>query len=339
MLDNFDNATYLSQVRKLRSLGIEAIKQYPIGKYELKFINHGENTTFKVITKKKNYLLRIHCRSFRSKAAFLEELKWLDSLSRKTNILVQKPLRSRSGELIINLKNDRVGHSRYCDVLEWQDGYIKNKKTPSTFYEVGKLIGQLQKYTIKSKHRNYWDANGLIGKHATLGALSQLRGEYPRYTKKIEALRSYLHKKLKQYEKKNSKRLSLIHADLHFGNMIWNKGDVRPIDFDDCGYGLEMYDLAVTLAQSSHFFKKIGQKQAHLNKHAFLEGYQKYKELTDEDVKILPYLVAVRELAMLGWLYERSDNPELANYLKGNIGIRIQKAEKYIKQADQQKYF
>lgn len=339
MQDNFDNATYLSQVRKLRSLGIDALKHYPIGKYELKFINHGENTTFKVITKKKNYLLRIHCRSFRSKAAFLEELKWLDSLSRNTGILVQKPLRSKSGELIIYLKNDQMGHYRYCDVLEWQDGYIKNKKNPNTFFEVGKLIGELQKYTIKSKHRNYWDANGLIGKKATLGGLYQLAGDYPRHTKKIETLRSFLHKKLSHYEKKNPKRLSLIHADLHFGNMIWNKGDVRPIDFDDCGYGLEMYDLAVTLAQSSNFFKRIGNKQAKLNKQALLEGYQKYKELTAEDIKVLPYLVAVRELAMLGWLYERSDNPELAKYLKGNIGTRIHKAEKYIKQADQQKYF
>jgi Ser/Thr protein kinase RdoA (MazF antagonist) len=43
----------------------------------------------------------------------------------------------------------------------------------------------------------------------------------------------------------------LIHADLCLGeesNVLFHKGQARPIDFDDCGYGHWIYDLAVPLA-------------------------------------------------------------------------------------------
>lgn len=339
MKDEFEQSTYLSQVRKLRFLAIDALKEFSVGKYDLKFINHGENTTFKVVTKKKNFLLRIHCRSHRTKAAFLEELKWLDFLSMQTSIKVQKPIRSKNGDFIVFIGNSKVGHSRYCDLLEWQEGHIKNKKTPKTFYAVGKLIGELHRNTIKSKHRLYWDAEGLVGKNATLGGVPALYNEFPQYAKKIESLRCLLFKKIKAYEKRNHHKLSLIHADLHFGNMIWNKGVVQPIDFDDCGYGLELYDLAVTLAQSSSYFIKIGKRKSSLQKAALLEGYRVHKELTNEDLRILPYLVAVRVLAMLGWLYERSDNPKIRTHLNEYISARIQRVEKYVELARLETYF
>ena len=339
MKDKFDQSTYLSQVRKLRSLAIDALKEFPIGKYELKFIHHGENTTFKVITKKKNYLLRIHCRSHRTKAAFQEELKWLDSLSKKTSLSVQKPIRSKRNSFIVYVGNEKVGHQRYCDLLEWQDGHIKNRKSSKTFFQVGKLIGELQKNSIKSKHRHYWDAEGLTGKNATLGGLPAVYSDFPKQAKELERLRKFLNQKLKRYERKNGHKLSMIHADLHFGNMIWNKGVVQPIDFDDCGYGLELYDLAVTLTQSSVYFKKVGKKQAALSKKALLDGYRTFKTISDDDLEILPYLVATRVLAMIGWLYERRDNPRLESYLKKSLSMKIKLIKQYIKQAEEKKYF
>ena len=42
----------------------------------------------------------------------------------------------------------------------------------------------------------------------------------------------------------------MIHADLHFGNLVWNQSQGTPIDFDDCGYGSKLYDAAVFLLSS-----------------------------------------------------------------------------------------
>ena len=39
----------------------------------------------------------------------------------------------------------------------------------------------------------------------------------------------------------------LIHADLHYENFLFHDGVARAIDFDDCGWGFYLYDVAVTL--------------------------------------------------------------------------------------------
>jgi Ser/Thr protein kinase RdoA (MazF antagonist) len=39
---------------------------------------------------------------------------------------------------------------------------------------------------------------------------------------------------------------NLIHADLHQHNYLFHNGRVRAIDFDDCGWGHFLYDIAVT---------------------------------------------------------------------------------------------
>jgi hypothetical protein len=41
----------------------------------------------------------------------------------------------------------------------------------------------------------------------------------------------------------------LIHGDLHQANYLCDGWDVRAIDFDDCGWGFRLYDVAVTLSE------------------------------------------------------------------------------------------
>jgi Ser/Thr protein kinase RdoA (MazF antagonist) len=39
----------------------------------------------------------------------------------------------------------------------------------------------------------------------------------------------------------------LIHADLHFGNVVFASNDMHAIDFDECGPGYWVYDIATAL--------------------------------------------------------------------------------------------
>ena len=44
----------------------------------------------------------------------------------------------------------------------------------------------------------------------------------------------------------------LIHADAHLDNVLFDGQQARLIDFDDCGFGYRIYDVAVALWELRH---------------------------------------------------------------------------------------
>ena len=75
-MTEFENATYRSQVRRLRALAQSALRHYDVNVLSLKFINHGENATFRVQAKDgRKYLLRVLRGGYHTDRAVNAELK------------------------------------------------------------------------------------------------------------------------------------------------------------------------------------------------------------------------------------------------------------------------
>ncbi len=93
----------------------------------------------------------------------------------------------------------------------------------------------------------------------------------------------------------------MIHADLHADNLLAGGDRLTVIDFDDCGFGWHVYDMAVALwhQQRSPRFAAI---QA-----AFVRGYRSRRALSDETVAQIPMFLLVRGLAQIGWLLQRPE--------------------------------
>jgi len=298
----------------------KVVLKYPVQVRRLDFIHHGENATFKVSAKEGNYLLRLHRDGYHTQQAILEELKWMESLSEKTNLNVQKPVHSVDNFLVVSQHVPGFPRARHCDLLEWREGQKRMQGiVTQNFSTLGTLTAQLHNSTekLQVKHRCYWSPEGLLGKtNAKLGGLAELKNIFPKDFPVLEKARSLFLGELKKYEKRNPMRL--IHADLHFGNLLWKSGELTPIDFDDCGLGFPAYDLAVTLYARTQVYKKTDKKKLLTASHALLEGYTSVRELSKEDLRIIPYFIMARRMAMLGWLHQRRDNPRFIKLLRKN---------------------
>jgi Ser/Thr protein kinase RdoA (MazF antagonist) len=95
----------------------------------------------------------------------------------------------------------------------------------------------------------------------------------------------------------------LIHADVHQTNYLFYKGRVGVIDFDDCGFGHWLYDLAVTLycLQSHPNFAFL--------REAFLTGYRRNHPLSTEQEAHLEAFMAMRTLQDLLWVLSEREQP------------------------------
>ena len=97
--------------------------------------------------------------------------------------------------------------------------------------------------------------------------------------------------------------VGFIHADMHQWNYLFHGEEVRVIDFDDCGWGYYVYDMAVTLTDLDD------RDDCAALRHAFLTGYTRIQPLPPGYETLIKPLSAARILFLLQWLLGRS-HPE-----------------------------
>ena len=105
----------------------------------------------------------------------------------------------------------------------------------------------------------------------------------------------------------NEADVGLIHADLHLGNALFEAGEVKLIDFDDCGTGPRLYDLAVALWELRDKPKYSSFRDA------LVSAYTAERVI---DVTHLDEYIALRQVAFDLWYTGTAQvNPEFARRL------------------------
>jgi len=124
----------------------------------------------------------------------------------------------------------------------------------------------------------------------------------------------------------------LIHADLHFWNLLWQGNNPVPIDFDDCGTGLHLYDICSYLRIMQHTLseRKTNQTAAYFD--AFLEGYNEFGTITQADLDLLPFMLLARNMVLFSRCYSRRDNPSIAEQFEKGRKIRMDRYTRFLKE-------
>ncbi len=90
-------------------------------------------------------------------------------------------------------------------------------------------------------------------------------------------------------------KVGLIHADLHLDNALFWRDNVRVIDFDDCGFGYWLCDIAVSLWELRH------RNDYEQFRAALIEGYPQRRSPPSGDLAHLDDFIATRDVAFGLW--------------------------------------
>lgn len=98
--------------------------------------------------------------------------------------------------------------------------------------------------------------------------------------------------RLRKYGK-SPDRWGMIHSDLRAANLLQDGDKITVLDFDDCGEGWYMYDIAGAVALMEH--------RADLQEivDEILAGYETIRPLSDADKAEIPTFIMMRRLGML----------------------------------------
>jgi Ser/Thr protein kinase RdoA (MazF antagonist) len=288
-----------AQVARMRRVALAALARYELPDGRLSFVSHGENTTFRHDSAAGRHLVRVH-RPHRhgngvdSIAAVRSELVWLNAIRAQTDLSVPEALAAADGAVVVEAT--AAQQTRVCSVLRWMDGRIlEGSARPVHLRRLGEAMARLHHQAdgwkpppgfvrIRWDYETFFGNTMVYGDTAAAGCWALLPAGVRTRFQSVASRMADLMPRVDD--------IGLIHADLHLGNAVFHRGGARLIDFDDCGHGPRLYELAVALWEL-----RDGERYEAF-RDALLEGYRAHR---DVDVTHLDAFIAVRQIAFGLW--------------------------------------
>ncbi len=308
----YNELTRLGRLRRLRQLAQRALEDYGLTGARLTFLQYEGNLTFRVdipgleaqVGKnhpyiENRYLLRILTTS--NLEAVASELTWLAALSQDADLPVPQPVPTLEGELLTTIITPGVPQGKIVSLMRWIDGRRLSKGfLPNHLHAWGQLMAKLHEYAAGWQppvgfYRPHWDWAGQLGGRDFPYPVEELVASMPKRFQEPFQLVSHQAYEVMESLGTGSDAYGMIHADMYPENLLFKTGEVFPIDFEDCGYGYWMWDIAVALCYWPWTDGWYWMRDA------FLEGYAQVRTLPESQLVHLDLFMAAQYATMVLW--------------------------------------
>jgi Ser/Thr protein kinase RdoA (MazF antagonist) len=325
---SFESLGRRGQLGRLRRLGRKALAGYGVQDARLRLLRHEHNTSFRVDARGGPYVLRINRPQVHTPATVLSETAWLRALRLDTGLDVPEPVASVDGSFVVVADDPALPEPHLCVLLRWIDGKHVNRRLSATHARrLGILQAQLHEHGVawappagfaRPRVDTLTDASKAAsvsgsaeaahpGIHPTpedgeraLQLVEELvsTADAAAFERGLEIVRGAT-----RQLREEGAGFGLVHGDLHYENVLFHGSETRVIDFDDCGWGFHLYDLAVALWEVE---ERPGYQEL---RDALLEAYSVRRPLPDDHARHLRALVLLRQLQVVVWVLESREHP------------------------------
>ena len=324
---------------RLRALATVALVRWGVRDCEPEIVKVRENAVFRVrAADGRGAVLRVHRHGYHSDAALRSELAWLEALH-ADGIAVPAAIPSAAGAPFEIVQGAGVPEPRQVDMLTWMPGIPIGTleeglnsaiaDVHAVFAGVGRLCARLHNQTETwtppaGFTRHAWDREGLVGPEPLWGRFWEAAVLGTEERRLIERARASVREALTAYGR-SPQRYGLIHADFNLDNMLLDGERVIPLDFDDCGFGWHLFDLATvwTIYHGSDLAEAI--------RVGVVEGYRSERDLPDEELEHLPLFELARAFSYLGWVHTRSETASAQSLVADVAQLVCTLAEAYLR--------
>jgi Ser/Thr protein kinase RdoA (MazF antagonist) len=301
--------------------------------FQVSLLKYSENIIYKITFDEREntppVVFRIHRPGYHDKKELESEMIWMEEIERDTDVLLPKVYRGRNG-LVIEKMISSKGTEFNCSVISFLNGKILHDLSEEELFpaleEMGEIIAKLHIQAINRDEkvelkRFSWDIHNFFDKDGVWGSWRDYPGLEIKEYKLLEKCQAKITEVLEGYGR-TKEHYGLIHGDLHFANVIRNKGENWIFDFDDSAYGFYMYDFGCTLVTYSKNLKELTQ--------AMIQGYEKYRKLSEADKKVISMCVLLRRIVRLAWLASHWDSDTRKTVGKDYVNITIAMAAEWM---------
>lgn len=331
------------QLERFNDLARASLVNWDVGpECELSLIKHRENAVYQLSTSGGiNFALRVHRIGYHNNDALRSELQWMTALS-NAGIHTPGNIKTVAGDWFVEQVCEHSGKTYQIDLLSWVDGTPLGSVEEglegdtamlvSNFRQVGTLAARLHNETEKWQspdgfYRQSWDVDGCFSGNAIWGRFQDLDVLTDEQLTTLHAAKEALLGLLMRLGK-GADVYGLIHCDLVPENLLRSDHDLYLIDFDDSGYGWHLFELATSL------FFLLGQPYFDEVYRALIEGYRSERELSDEQLELLPAFFLLRSLVYLGWAHTRKETATAKEMTPMIVDAALELAEAFLDESN-----
>jgi Ser/Thr protein kinase RdoA (MazF antagonist) len=278
-------------------------------------LNRSENETWRA----GHLILRLHRPGYHTKPEIASELAWLAALQDLPGLRAVTPVAGRAGP-VTEIDGRFIAAFAPIDGQELRPG----DDLARWFAPLGELTARLHRHARgwtppPGFTRKRWDVATILGTRPHWGDWRQAPGlDRPGITV-LERATAALTLRLQAYGT-GPEVFGLIHADLRLANLMVDDKGLWAIDFDDCGFGWWVYDLAAALS-----FIETDPRLPDLIA-LWCEGYAGFADLKSEDRAMIPAMILLRRVLLTAWLASRADSDTAAalggaEYTQGTVDL------------------
>jgi Ser/Thr protein kinase RdoA (MazF antagonist) len=308
----YDELTRLGQLRRTRRLAGTALEAYGLLGARLTFVQYTANIVYRVDVPgpvldgdgpgpyvPNRYLLRVLCTNHWE--GVKGELTWLAALSCEAGLPVPEPVPTLAGELLTRITTPGVPKGRIVSLMRWIDGQrLTTGFRPSHFRAWGRMMARLHEFSASWQppvgfERPHWDWEGQLGGRGFRTPVEELVASMPQHLQEPFQIVSQEARAVMESLGKGPDAYGLIHSDLYPENVLFKGGEAYAIDFEDCGFGYWLWDIAVALCLWPWT------EEWHWKRDALLEGYAQVRTLPESQLKHLDLFMATQCATMVLW--------------------------------------
>jgi Ser/Thr protein kinase RdoA (MazF antagonist) len=266
----------------------------------MRLLNRSENETWLAGD---SLVLRVHRLGYHTEAEIKSELAWLLALQ-STDLRCVSPVTALDGSLLQTHAGRHIAAFAPIAAREVSAG----DDLEHWFDELGRINAALHAHARGWQRpvgfvRKRWDVETILGPAPHWGDWRAAVGLDAPGRAVLQRLADDLTRRLAEYGT-GAERFGLIHADLRLTNLMLDDRGLWTIDFDDCGFGWWMYDLAAALS----FIETDPRLPALIA--AWCKGHG---HVSPEDRAIIPSLIMLRRVLLTAWLASRADSDTAAD--------------------------
>ncbi len=249
------------------------------------------------------YVLRVNSGrlSYHNPPSVTSELMWLTALRQDTDIIVPDVLCATDGSTVKTITATDLDKPRHVAVYSFLPGIEPPEdQLVSGFERLGEISARMHLHSRAwtpdpAFDRHFWTPATILDDQLNWGRWQDgvgIKGEVQTLLSRLEDV---VRRRLAGLPR-DRERFGLIHADLRLANLLVDGDTTSIIDFDDCGFGWYLFDLASALS----FLEERPDVPELID--AWLTGYRKLAAIPADIEAELPTLIMLRRLALIGWV-------------------------------------